>query len=211
MRKLFILSEDKEIALATTQKIIPANEFTTLLESKEILSLAYEEAIKYRKRVTEECEELKEKGEKEGFDHGLMQFNKQLAYLEKEIARQKEEIQKSIVALASAAVKKIIGKELQTDPKVIVDLVATALKPVKQHKRITIYVHGDDLALIEESRPKIKALFEHVENLSIQARGDIAKGGCIIETEAGIINAQLENQLIALEEAFRQIIATKKV
>jgi type III secretion protein L len=211
MRKLFVLSEDKEISLSTTQKILPAKEFSTLLEAEEVLSRAQEEALKYRKKVVEECELQKEQSAKEGFEEGLLQFNKQIAYLEKEIVRQREEIQKSIVSLATAAVKKIIGKELKTHPEVIVDLVSTALKPVKQHRRVTIYVNSDDLAIVEKHRPQIKDLFEHLENLSIQAREDITKGDCIIETEAGIINAQLDNQLLALEQAFRQIVETKKV
>ena len=60
-----------------------------------------------------------------------------------------------------------------------------------------------DLDRVEEQRPKLKALFEHLESLAITARGDVQPGGCIIETELGIINAQLENQLQALEAVFR--------
>ncbi|MBI3211529.1 MAG: HrpE/YscL family type III secretion apparatus protein, partial [Simkania negevensis] len=37
---------------------------------------------------------------------------------------------------------------------------------------------------------------------SLEDREDIAPGGCIIETEAGIINASLANQWQALEAAF---------
>jgi len=209
MKKLFTLCEDKEITLATGQKIIPASEFSTLLDAAKSIELAHSEALDYRKAVSKECELLKETAEKEGFQEGLVQFNEQLALLEKEIITQKKEMEKSITSLATAAVKKIIGKELKTHPEVIVDLVSTALKPVTQHKRVAIYVHKDDLEHIENSRPQIKALFEHIEQLAIQARDDVTQGGCIIETEAGIINAQLDNQLAALEEAFKQIVATK--
>lgn len=211
MTKLFTLSETKEIKLSTTKKILPATEFSALLEGKEIITLSKKEALHYRQEIAKECELLKEEAEKVGFDFGLRQFNKQLAQLEKEISKQKEELQKNIISLATAAVKKIIGKELKTHPEVIVDLVATSLKPVRQHKRVTIYINKDDLATLENHRPQIKALFEHIEHLSIQARDDINQGDCIIETEAGIINAKLENQLIALEEAFRHIIETKKI
>ena len=53
---------------------------------------------------------------------------------------------------------------------------------------------------------KIKKIFERLENLSIQERDDIEPGGCIIETEAGIINAQLENQWRSLEIAFDEFM-----
>jgi type III secretion protein L len=63
-------------------------------------------------------------------------------------------------------------------------------------------VHHDDLVELEKSKSKIKKMFEHLESLSLQERDDIEPGGCMIETEAGIINAQLENQWRALEAAF---------
>jgi type III secretion protein L len=82
----------------------------------------------------------------------------------------------------------------------------TALKPVTQHRKVIIYVNKVDLEELEASKPKIKNLFEHLENLSIQERSDIEPGGCIIETEAGIINAQLENQWRSLEIAFESFM-----
>ena len=56
----------------------------------------------------------------------------------------------------------------------------------------------------------MKSLIEHLESLSIMARPDIQQGGCVIETEAGIINAKLENQLMALEAAFRSFFQNRK-
>ena len=87
-------------------------------------------------------------------------------------------------------------------PDRIVDIVMTSLKPVTQHRKITIYVNRADLEYVESAKPTLKKMFERLENLSIQERADIEPGGCIIETEAGIINAQLENQWRALETAF---------
>ena len=49
---------------------------------------------------------------------------------------------------------------------------------------------------------KIRKTLEQVKTFSIEEREDVAPGGCIIETEAGIINASLENQWRALESAF---------
>ena len=47
-------------------------------------------------------------------------------------------------------------------------------------------------------------MFEQINILSIQEKGDISPGGCIIETETGIINASIENQWNALELAFKR-------
>lgn len=45
---------------------------------------------------------------------------------------------------------------------------------------------------------------DQVESFTILDRADITPGGCIIETESGIINASFENQWRALEMAFER-------
>jgi type III secretion protein L len=47
-------------------------------------------------------------------------------------------------------------------------------------------------------------MFEQLQFLGVQERPDIAPGGCIIETENGIINASVDNQWKALETAFQK-------
>ncbi|MFQ5730266.1 MAG: FliH/SctL family protein, partial [Waddliaceae bacterium] len=82
----------------------------------------------------------------------------------------------------------------------------TSLKSVAQHKKITIYVNKKDWEIVERERAKIKGVFENLEALSIRPQDDIAPGGCVIETERGIINAQLENQWMILEGAFQKLM-----
>ncbi len=72
-----------------------------------------------------------------------------------------------------------------------------------QNHRFTIYVNKVDKEILEAEKPKIKKILEQVQVLTIQERSDIAPGGCVIETESGIINASL-NQWRALESAFEK-------
>lgn len=187
---------NKEVRLAPGKKILPKKEFTTLMKAADVVKLA-------KKEMAEEADRVREEAEKEGFQKGLEKWNQQLAHINAELRELREETQKKILPLALKAARKILGEELKLHPDRIVDIVLTSLKPVTQHKKIVIYVNKDDLAIIEKSKSKIRKIFEHLESLSIQERDDIEVGGCMIETEAGIINAQLENQWLALEAAFK--------
>lgn len=200
--KFFTLFSNQDVRIAPGKKVIPSEDFSTLASAGEILDQAEAEAENFKKEVAAEAELIKEKAFHEGFSQGLISLNHHLAALDKELKEIRNEIQKKILPLSLKAVRKIVGEELKLHPDRIVDIILTALKPVTQHRRVIIYVNRADLDLIEQNRSKIKKLFEHLENLSIQERGDIEPGGCIIETEAGIINAQLETQLNALESAF---------
>ena len=107
------------------------------------------------------------------------------------------------------AIKKLIGKELSAKPETIIDIVSSALRSVANHKKISIFVNKHDLEIVEGKRAQLREIFEYLESLSITAREDIEEGGCIIETEAGIINAQLDSQLDALEGAFQTFFQNK--
>ena len=202
MAKLFSLLSNQQVHLAPGKKSIPASEFSHLVSAKNLLDQIHQDATTFKQEIATEAEKTKELAFQEGFQEGLISFNKHLLALDEELKVLRSEIQKNILPLALKAARKIIGEELKMHPDRIVDIVLSSLKPVTQHKKIVIYVNHNDLSRIEENRPKIRQMFEHIENLSIQERDDIEQGGCMIETESGIINAQLENQWRALESAF---------
>lgn len=204
--KLFSLISGKEVRLAPGQKTVPAAEFSEAMDAAKILKLAEEEIEELRKKTAVEAEDEKKMGFEQGFQAGLESFNKHLLALDEELKALRAEIQKKMLPLTLTAARKILGEELKVHPDRIVDIVLNSLKPVTQHKKITIYVNRADLEMLEREKPKIKAIFEHLQSLSIQERADIEAGGCIIETEAGIINAQLENQWRALESAFESFM-----
>ena len=76
-----------------------------------------------------------------------------------------------------------------------------AIKAVAQATTVKLYVNRADLEYLEKEKEALKGAFEHLESLQIEERKDIEAGGCIIETEKGILNATLENQYRALERA----------
>ncbi len=202
MTKFFSLISGQEVRIAPGEKIIPAKEFSTLSTASALLKTAKKEIEECKDEAAIEAEKAKEEAYKKGFQEGLVSLNKHILSLDEQLKSVRTEIQQKILPLALSAAKKLIGEELKLHPDRVVDIVIQSLKPVTQHRKIIIYVNRHDLERLEKSKSKIKKIFEHLDNLSIQERDDIEPGGCIIQTEAGIINAQLENQWLALESAF---------
>jgi type III secretion protein L len=202
--KFFSLLYEGDLHLATDEKIIPAEEFSTLLEASEILEKAKKEAALYKKENIAECERVKEDAREAGYQQGLSSFNEHIVQFEQELKKIRHEMHKQMLPLALKAAKKIINKQLDLHPDTIVDIVLQALAPVTQNHKITIYVNKADKEILEARKPEIKKIFEQIESLSVQERSDISVGGCVIETETGIINATIENQWRALEAAFER-------
>ncbi|MBS0603506.1 MAG: HrpE/YscL family type III secretion apparatus protein [Verrucomicrobia bacterium] len=202
--KFFSLIYQGEIHPATEDKVIPAEDFSTLMEAGEILNRAKEDVDHFKKQVEKECQELKEKANEKGFSEGLARFNEHLVHFDKQLRVIRSDLQKQILPLALKAAKKIVGEQLSLNPETIVEIVIQTLAPVIQNHRFNIYVNKVDKEILEAQKPKIKNILEQVQVLTIQERNDVAPGGCIIETESGIINASIENQWRALESAFEK-------
>lgn len=202
--KFFSLIYQGEVHTSSEEKVIAEEDFSTLMQASEILEKAKEDALTYKKNTKQECETLKEQAKEEGMAEGLQLFNDHLLFFEQEIKKIRHEAHQAILPLALKAARKIVAKELELYPETIVDIVLQALAPVVQSRKIKIYVNKADKDIIEQNRPQIKKIFENLETLSIQERDDVSPGGCVIETESGILNAGIENQWRALETAFEK-------
>lgn len=208
-KKFFTLIFGDRIQASPKTKVIPASDLSLLQDASQVLETIKEDAEKYRLQVAKECEQLKENGFKEGYEEGYKQWSELLVNFEKQLEALHKEMQQVIIPVALTAAKKIVGKEIELSESTIVDIVASNLKAVAQHKKITIYVNKKDIDILEKNKPRLRDLFEHLESLSIRPREDIEPGGCIIETEVGIINAQMEHRWKVLEKAFETLMKSQ--
>lgn len=202
--KLLTLIQKSEIHPTTVEKVIPAKEFSVLLETKMLIEHAQEDIVLYKQKVEKECKKLRGQAKQKGFEEGLEQFSTYITNLEKKMLFWYSELQKKVLPLALQAAKKIVSQQFSLDPETIVRIVAETLNSVKQSPHITIYVNKLDKEILEANKPKLKSNLEQVKTFVIQERDDIEQGGCVIETDSGIINAKIDKLWDALEHAFEK-------
>lgn len=200
---MYCFSLIKQGAVHTNKKkIIPKEEFATLMSAQEILLAVKEEEKEVIKEANIVAEELKKAAEERGFDEGLFRFNEQILLFEEKVKMMRHEMQKALLPLVLKATKRIIGEEIGLNPEAVVHIVMQSIKSVSNCQVVKLFVNKADLEELETHKPKIKEIFERLESLEIEERADVARGSCIIQTEKGILNATLENQYRALERAF---------
>lgn len=208
--KIFTLIYGEKNKISANKRILSANDIGQLLDAESVLAKVKSDAEQYKLDVAKECEKLKEAAQAAGFAEGYQTWAEHVAKLEEEIQAVRKDMEKLLIPVALKAAKKIVGREIELSDDTIVDIVSNTLKSVSQHKKITIYVNKRDLDPLEKSRSTLKNIFESLEVLSLRERADIERGGCVIETEVGIINAKIENQWSALERAFATLMHSKK-
>lgn len=195
--------------VAPGSKVLSPEAFSSLLDAKEMLAQVQKDSQAFKEQANKESEELRIKAQQEGFQKGQEEWSQQLAWLEKERHDTQEQMKQAIIPLAIASVKKIIGKELELKPETVISIITKALKELTQQKQIVIYVNPKDLSIVEQARPELKKIVEYADSLIVASKSEVAPGGCIIESETGIVNAQLDVQLNALEKAFAAVLQKK--
>ncbi|MEP9412115.1 MAG: hypothetical protein HRF42_12105 [Candidatus Brocadia sp.] len=100
------------------------------------------------------------------------------------------ESEPEIIKLILAISKKIVGYEIDTNSiNVVKHVVKEALSCVGEKKIVTVRLSPDDLKKINEQEPEIIGPgIKMVEDRSI------APGGCIVETNFGSVDSQMETR-----------------
>lgn len=184
-------------------RILKKEVTSTLLTGKELINKIKEEGDRYKIEAAKEVEKIREKALQEGFQEGYEKWLVAIHQLEEEIQKVRGQVEKQIVSVAIKAAQKVVARELETHPEVILDIVKGHLKAVAQHKRFTIYVSREEFDILDKARNQLKEKLELLEAFSVRVRDDLQKGDVVIETEAGIVNATIENQWARIERAFQ--------
>ena len=183
-------------------KIIPRDAASDLISSIEVLKEAREEAGEIIEEAQKDAKEIRENAKSEGFKEGLEMFNEHIKMFEDRLKVLRHEMPKSMLPLVLKSTRKIGGHQLEINPDSVVSIVQESIKGVSSAKLVKLFVNKADVEILEKEKETLKGAFEALESFTIEERGDVERGSCIIETERGILNATLENQFRALERAF---------
>jgi flagellar assembly protein FliH len=115
--------------------------------------------------------------------------------------------EREVVKLAIEVAKKIVHREIQVDRDIIQTLVHVALTHVAEKTPVTIHVNPVDYNYISERQTELS----HAEgrSLTLVADKSIERGGCMIETDCGDIDARLEEKFREVEQAFFEGISQR--
>jgi type III secretion system HrpE/YscL family protein len=169
-------------------------------EALTILSDAEKEAAAKRESAEIFARETREAAYREGYDAALEEWSALLLEAREKRDNALSSVERDVLRLAVKIAEKIIGHELKRDKGTIAGIVANALRNAKRNEVITVRVNPAELTLIESHREKLDPS-NRLQFLDIVADPRVAGGGCIIESDSGAVDAQIETQLRVLERA----------
>lgn len=155
-------------------------------------------------KVLAEVEGARETAKKEGFlegrDEGMAQATEIITKFESLKEEFYNKAEPEIISLVMEIAEKVIGRMVQDHREAIVSIVKQAVDSALGD-RVTIRLNPEDHKKVQ---PQIKELQEGLDKsrrLVFKEDDSISAGGCVVETEVGMIDAQLETQLRAIRKA----------
>lgn len=111
--------------------------------------------------------------------------------------------EKQMVDMILMVARKVIKDEVVERKEVVLNNIREALRRIKDRDRVNIRVNFADLELTTAHKDELIRMMESLRKVNIYEDSRVDRGGCIIETDVGSIDARISTQLKEIEEAIR--------
>jgi flagellar assembly protein FliH len=106
------------------------------------------------------------------------------------------------VKLAIAIARRVLHRELATDPEAILGLVMAAFQKLNARETHRLRVSPHDAAALEQNRGRL----ETPPGLEIVADASLSAGSAIFETSRGELDASVDTQLSEIDRGFADVM-----
>lgn len=178
-------------------------------EAEEIVAAARTEADRIRaeaQRVLAEVEQVREASRATGFaegrEEGLAGATTYTVQLQEWKQRFYDQAEAEIIRLVLTIAEKVIGKMVTEHKAAIQGIVRQAIES-SLGDRIVVRLNPEDFRVITAADFEFRELLDRTKRLLFKEDAAITKGGCVVETEVGTIDAQLETQMKAIRKALQ--------
>lgn len=148
-----------------------------------------------------EAEAIRERAREEGRAEGRADVAALLVRARKQVERRIAASEQTICELAIKVAERIVRRQLDLAPELVVDIAKAALEDARGRHDFVLRVHPDDVAAVDADKPGLLARLSVSAKILIRADSTIARGGCVVESDIGTVDARLETQLRAIQRA----------
>ena len=156
-------------------------------------------------------QEARDKGHAEGHEEGYKKGSEEVGHLveqlhtiiTKAIDKRNQIIEDSetqLINMVLLIANKVIKVISENQKNVVINNVIQALRKLKSRGDVVIRVNLADLQLTTDHTRDFMDRIENVRSITVLEDSSVDKGGCIIETDFGQIDARISSQLKDIEE-----------
>jgi len=118
-----------------------------------------------------------------------------------------ERTEAAAVELALRIAEQALGAALAVDPERVLDVVRGALRRLVERERVLLLVNPDDMEIVRAGADRLVAELGGIEHCEVQAERRVPRGGAIVRTQEGEVDATLATKLARAREVLEHELA----
>lgn len=111
-----------------------------------------------------------------------------------------------LLTLSLKIAEHLIQKSIELDPETITSVITTAIRRITDKDKVIIKVSPDDADIVRQRRDQILEKMPDIRSLEIHDDPKLERGGCIIETRLGYIDASLKTGFESVKTALFNVL-----
>ena len=179
------------------------------------------DTIERAERQVDELREIaeregNEKGREAGFQEGRAESERLVEQLHSIISnaieKRNEIIEESetqLINLVLLITRKVVKVISENQKNVVINNVIQALRKLKSRGEVIIRVNLEDVQLTSDHVKDFMRMVENVKSITVVEDSSVDRGGCILETDFGEIDARVSSQLHEIEERIIELTPIK--
>lgn len=149
------------------------------------------------------------------FDQHLLREQQVLAHLADSLRDQLVQFQavweRDAVRLVLVIAERVVKREVVLDDELVLRQIQEAIRRVWGVDRLKLRINPADEEYVKAQRPLLSSVSDSVRDFVIEADATIERGGCMIESEAGNIDARVSTQLRQIEAGLLPQLAEEEL
>lgn len=189
--------------------------------AKAIIEQAKQDAQVLISAASKKAEVMQEQGYQDGFKKGQDEalrdkkfYSERFTKLEAELVdhfqKSWNELEPEMIMLSVDIARKIVKHEIESNDNFVLNTIREALRQLRDRQDIKIWVNPEDYQLVISSKDDIKSFCDGIRSMEIIENRRTDKGGCLIESKNGHLDARLETQFSVVENAMLEAIRDGK-
>jgi flagellar assembly protein FliH len=215
LSRVFKVFQSEPRSLAEYERVV-LEEIARDTENTPEAALTHEMILaEARKEAARKVEEAFAEGVRRGTEKGRVQYLEAVAESAAALNAAADAIREAherfldgmephVVELAGAIARRVLQREAETDPGLILRTARKALEHLIERERVVIHVNPKDFDGLRAEKVKLLEEFDGMRQITVQPDEAIAPGGCVVETDLVHVDARIEAQFEAILDGLRQ-------
>jgi len=200
---------------ASSQKIIKADEFESLLKADELLEQAREQAAKIladatteanhvKSRAVTEANQQRKRGHAEGWASAQREFAAKMTSSQTAQAKDASQLDERIAILVTNTLSKVLTEQ-ECNEKFFSSVVRRVIRAAREEKFLTLRVHPSQHSAAQKSVAQVVEQTQATNFIEVIPDRTLKTGSCIVESATGVIDASLDTQLETIRSALTSV------